>query len=113
MSDTTTAPQRFTVQTVGRASGVTPRAQARARHEAQTRAREPRPRSVDELAMVLTELSSTISWLEAIAARHPKEPELQARLRQVGSQIASIGHDLLTDDLPHELDSQAAGPDTA
>ncbi|GEM_PF-4872217 len=112
MSDTTTAPQRFTVQTVGRASGVT-RTQARSRREAQTRAGEPQPRSVDELAMVLTELSSTISWLEAIAARHPKEPELQARLRQVGSQIASIGHDLLTDDLPHELDSQAAGPDTA
>ena len=112
MSDTTASPKRFTVQTVGRVSGVA-RTQARSRHVAQARSGEPRPRSVDELAVVLTELSSTISRLEAIAAQHPKEPDLQARLRHVGSQIESIGHDLLTDDIPHELDSEAAGPDTA
>ena len=112
MSDATAPPQRFTVQTVGRVSGVT-RTQARSRHVPQARSGQPRSRCVDELAAVLTELSSTISRLEAIAARHPTEPDLQVRLRHVASQIESIGHDLLTDDIPHKLDSQPTGPDTA
>ena len=111
MSDATPSPQRFTVQTVGRSAIVTD-GQAGLRHEAQTGAGEPRSRSPDELATVLTELSSTISRLESIATRHSQEPDLQARLRRVGSLIESIGHDLLTDDFAHELDNQATGPDS-
>ena len=112
MIDTTPSPQRFTVQTVGRVSVVTHK-QAWPRHEAQAGSGEPRSNSGDELATVLTELSSTISRLESIAARHPTKPDLQVRLRHVGALIESIGQDLLTDDIPHGLDSQATVPDPA
>jgi hypothetical protein len=98
MSDTTASRKRFTIQTVERRHPRVVRRPGDPELVVRPRLTDPRARTVEDLATVLTELSSVVSRLEAIAARHGYEPDLQARLRHAIAQLETIGHDLLTDE---------------